>query len=156
MFSSLTQIYFFSPWMIVKGIFRHPYLSYWIVNLSWWIRLIKMALEEKSPCVLLKLNFCQFFFIETLLSVVHSHMLFSYFSCSWRCIYPNPWWLAFKLLFKFIPKQWRQGLEKYHQNWKQARFKLLVFSGAKPLEHFNCLQTSKNHIFGKFNKSVFE
>lgn len=40
---------FFHPWMMEKGIFRHPHLSYWIVNLSWWIRLIKTALEEKSP-----------------------------------------------------------------------------------------------------------
>lgn len=56
MFSSLTYTYFFFPWMIVKGIFRHPYLSYWIVNLSWWIRLIKMALEEKSLCMPPKLK----------------------------------------------------------------------------------------------------
>lgn len=62
--------FFFFPRMIVKGIFRHPYCSYWIVNLSWWIRLIKMAFEEKPPFVPPKLEYFLSLFIEIPLSAV--------------------------------------------------------------------------------------
>lgn len=61
-----------------KGHLRHPYGSHWIVNLSWWIRCIKMASEEKSPYVLLKLKqllsifFCRHYFLQSILILSHA------------------------------------------------------------------------------------
>lgn len=60
------------------------------------------------------------FSIETPLSAVQPHMLFQSISRSCLCIYPNPWWLEFKLLFKLIPELERHGLEKAIQRGGRA------------------------------------